>query len=203
MMLKASMYAAIALMASASAQASSPAQAAGESPDKICAAATADIDPVNFNYCSARDLWLQGKYARAEPKLVRAAGLGSKPAQYLLGIAYFNGDGLATDKPKGLAWLALSSDGTDRTDYLGTFRSAYEQTSSEEHARAEKILEGLQQHDGNDARRKRVSSATLRCGNIPAIVQPLGCSGPPPLVVSENMGPAPTQVLAGEHPRGN
>jgi TPR repeat protein len=203
MMLKASMYAAIALMASASAQASSPVQAAGESPETVCATATADTDPGNFNYCVARDLWLQGKYARAEPKLVRAAELGSKPAQYLLGIAYFNGDGLTTDKPKGLAWLALSSDGTDRADYLGTFKSAYEQTSDEEHAKAEKVLKRLQEPNRNYiARSYASSSGLLRCGQTTTDVQLIGgCPGPTPFH-SERMGPAPTIAVSSPPPRG-
>jgi hypothetical protein len=87
--------------------------------------------PGDVNYCLARQRWFEGRYEEAEEMLALSASWGSKPAQYALGVAYFNGDKLARNRPVGLAWLALAAERRQST-YLGTFRWAYENSSPAE-----------------------------------------------------------------------
>lgn len=152
-------------------------------------------DAGNRHFCNARVLWLAGDYAKAEPELLRAARMGNAPAQHALGLAYFNGDGLAANRPLGLAWLAMSSSSQDE-EYLGIFKSAYDNASSEEKAQANQQLDRLQRRYKATLARAEWSNA---CNRTPRESHVAGCGrsdNPIPLSVSERMGPAPTQATA-------
>lgn len=92
--------------------------------------------PGDYNYCLASRHWLAGHYRRAEELLLLAAGWGSKPAQHLLGIAYFNGEGLRQDRAEGLAWLGLAAERKSQ-QYLAVFMSAHSQASASERRAAD------------------------------------------------------------------
>jgi hypothetical protein len=65
-----------------------------------------------------------------------SASWAYKPAQYNLGVMYFNGEGVAQDKALGMAWLALAAERSEDRDYARARDSAYAQMSDEEFARA-------------------------------------------------------------------
>lgn len=156
-----------------------------------CDGTSVNLPAGSSDYCIARELWLKGDHAAAERRLRRAARLNNAPAQYLLGIASFNGDGLKLDRAQGLAWLAMASY-SGREDYLGTFRSAYWKASADERAQAQKILDRQQRQlawrlledDGARGRERDLASSIA-----------MGWPGPT-LIRSERMGPAPTNVIA-------
>lgn len=147
--------------------------------------------PGSDDYCDARTLWLRGDFASAERKLRRAASLNNAAAQYLLGIAYFNGDGVPQDRSCGLAWLAMAAH-SNRQDYLGTFHSAYEKTSEAERSRGQQILDRLQRQVVS---RARPSTRARNAVFDVASSERMGWPGPA-MGKSERMGPAPSNVLS-------
>ncbi|MBP3984633.1 sel1 repeat family protein [Pseudoxanthomonas helianthi] len=119
-----------------------------------CNGATYQFLPGDFNYCVARKMWGRGNYKGAEELLLLAAGWGSKPAQHLLGIAYFNGDGLAKNRPAGLAWLGLAAERGNPT-YLGVLKGAYAVASTDERQQGNILYAGLLQHYRDDVAARR------------------------------------------------
>lgn len=51
-----------------------------------------------------------GDKQRAVDMFLRAAGFADKPAQAMLATMYWNGDGVAIDRPRGYAWMDLAAD---------------------------------------------------------------------------------------------
>ncbi|TCV91601.1 hypothetical protein EC912_11031 [Luteibacter rhizovicinus] len=80
--------------------------------------------PGEYYFCAAaRDFWA-GHQGMAVERLKDASRWASKPAQYALGIMYFNGDRVAANRPLGLAWLAIAAERHD-VQYEPAFISAY------------------------------------------------------------------------------
>jgi TPR repeat protein len=52
----------------------------------------------------------RGNYASAKDRWEVAAYWGQKVAQYNLGLMYYKGVGVPVDRPRGVAWIALSSE---------------------------------------------------------------------------------------------
>jgi hypothetical protein len=71
-----------------------------------------------------------------------AAGWAMKDAQYDLGIAYFRGRGIAIDRPRGLAWLALAAERKDEAFEI-SLAAAWDEATPDEHARANEIWRDL------------------------------------------------------------
>lgn len=137
--------------------------------DRRCNGAIYRFLPGDFNYCLAVRMWGKQKYQEAETLLLLAAGWGSKPAQYALGIAYFNGDGVAKNRPLGLAWLQLSAERGD-VNYTGMLGSANAAASPEEREAANVMLARLQDRYRDDvaasrAKRKYVREVAAAAGN--------------------------------------
>jgi len=100
------------------------------------------ILPGIYYYCvGARDL-ARNDNARGVDMLKIAAAWGSKPAQFTLGVGYFNGDIVAMDRPQGLAWLGLAAERKD-PNYLAVFQSAWQKASPEEKARASALWRSM------------------------------------------------------------
>ena len=158
--------------------------------DAACSEA-ANATPGSDDYCDARALWLRGDFASAEQKLRRAASLNNAAAQYLLGVAYFNGDGVEQDRSYGLAWLAMATH-SNRQDHLGTFRSAYGKASDAERSRGQRILDRLQRQVESR------TGASTKAGSLAfgiASSERMGWPGPT-MSQSERMGPAPSNVVS-------
>lgn len=119
-----------------------------------CPQGLESILPGIYYYCvGARDLALD-RNARGVSMLQIAAAWGSKPAQYTLGVGYFNGDVVSRDRPLGLAWLGLSAERKDPY-YLATFQSAWSKASPAERSRAEQLWEAMRPKYGDAHAAKR------------------------------------------------
>lgn len=110
--------------------------------------------PGSYYYCVAVHDQLGGKSARSIDMLKTAARWGSKPAQFLLGIGYFNGDTVAMDRAQGLAWLTLAAERRDAY-YLAVLALAQKQASVAERERASALSQALlpEYGDAHAARR--------------------------------------------------
>jgi TPR repeat protein len=75
-----------------------------------CNPALFGVLPGDFNFCLALKQWDKGHLKQAIELMELASGWGNKSAQTALGVAYFNGDGIAQDRALGLAWLALAAE---------------------------------------------------------------------------------------------
>lgn len=95
--------------------------------------------PGEYNYCVGKQLWENGKYEQAKEMLELAAGWGSKPAQSVLGVIYFNGEGLAENRPLGLAWLALAAE-RDAPTRRAIYESALLKSTDDERRQAKRLL---------------------------------------------------------------
>lgn len=91
--------------------------------------------PGDYYFCSAARSFWSGHDGLARQSLLNAAAWGSKPAQYALGVMYFNGDHAEKNRPLGLAWLALASERHDPA-YEPAFVSAYQQVTPDELSQA-------------------------------------------------------------------
>jgi hypothetical protein len=87
--------------------------------------------PGEYYFCAAAQEFWSGHMGLARENLKDAARWASKPAQYALGVMYFNGDHAEKNRPLGLAWLALAAERHDPA-YEPTFISAYQQATPEE-----------------------------------------------------------------------
>jgi len=91
--------------------------------------------PGDYYFCSAARNYWSGNEGLAREGLKNAAAWASKPAQYALGVMYFNGDHAQKNRPLGLAWLALAAERHDPA-YEPAFISAYQQVTPDERAQA-------------------------------------------------------------------
>jgi hypothetical protein len=98
--------------------------------------------PGEFNFCLAGRYFAQQRFRSAMEMLELAASWGKKPAQFALGLMYFNGQQVTADRPRGLAWLALAAE-RQRPRYLQVVKSAYEKATPAERRRAATLLAQL------------------------------------------------------------
>jgi hypothetical protein len=77
-----------------------------------------------------------------------AAGWAMKDAQYDLGIAYFKGYGVAVDRPRGIAWLALAAERKDEA-FETSLAAAWDEATPDEHNRANEIWRELAKQYGD------------------------------------------------------
>lgn len=117
--------------------------------DVECNSAIYQFLPGEVNYCLGLKMWGRKNYRQGEAYFLLAAGWGSKPAQYALGIAYFNGDGVSVDRPLGLAWLRLSAE-RKAPVFLMTAESVKASLTAEEIRRADALFEALLPRYGDD-----------------------------------------------------
>jgi len=100
-----------------------------------CAQGLERLLPGDYYFCAAaRDL-SHGHNAASRERLRDAAHWASKPAQYALGLMYFNGDEGPSNRPLGLAWLAIADERHDPR-FEGAFVQAYTQATPAERAQA-------------------------------------------------------------------
>jgi hypothetical protein len=83
-----------------------------------------------------------GQTAAAIQTWKLAAGWAIKEAQYNLGIVYFKGEGVAVDRPRGLAWLALAAERKD-VSLETSLAAAWEQSTPAERENANAIWRDL------------------------------------------------------------
>ncbi len=125
-----------------------PEQAATSAKEEECSTDFYRFFPGDANFCLAGKYWRKEQYHRSEQMLELAAGWASKPAQHLLGVAHFNGDGLARNRPLGLAWLALAAERGDPR-FTAVLNSAYTSASQEERLEANHLLVDMRARYGD------------------------------------------------------
>jgi hypothetical protein len=87
-----------------------------------------------------------------------SASWAYKPAQYNLGIMYFNGDGVAVDRPLGLAWLALAAERSEDVPYARARDAAYSEMTETEFARANELWRDLRKTYGDAVALRRAGN---------------------------------------------
>jgi hypothetical protein len=95
------------------------------------------------------DYYRRGQVQAAVQVWQIAAGWAMKDAQYDLGIAYFRGRGIAIDRPRGLAWLALAAERKDEA-FTTSLAAAWDEATPEEHAEANAIWRDLRKRYADD-----------------------------------------------------
>ncbi|WP_052698002.1 sel1 repeat family protein [Luteibacter yeojuensis] len=101
-----------------------------------CPTALERFLPGDYYYCDAtRNFW-SGRDDAARASLKNAAAWANKPAQYALGIMYFNGDHAEKNRALGLAWLGVANERHD-PEVQAAFMDAYRRVTPEEMAQAD------------------------------------------------------------------
>lgn len=113
-----------------------------------CKAAVYRFLPGEFNFCLATRYSQQRRYRSEREMLKLSAAWGKKPAQYALGITYFNGEHVPADRPLGLAWLALAAERRDNK-YQAKLNSAYGHATPAERERAVTLLRQMKPKYGD------------------------------------------------------
>jgi hypothetical protein len=114
-----------------------------------CAQGLERLLPGDYYFCAAaRDLG-RGHNASSRERLRDAAHWASKPAQFALGLMYFNGDEGPSNRPLGLAWLAIADERHDPR-FEPAFVQAYTQATPAERVQANQYWLSLKE-DYSDA----------------------------------------------------
>jgi len=95
------------------------------------------------------DAYRKGQTAAAIDAWQSSAGWAMKDAQYNLGRAYFKGSGVAADRPRGLAWLALAAERKNPT-MQASLAAAWDSATDAEHQQANSIWRDLKKQYGDD-----------------------------------------------------
>lgn len=95
------------------------------------------------------DAYRKGQTAAAIDAWQSSAGWAMKDAQYNLGLAYFKGSGVAADRPRGLAWLALAAERKNPT-MQSSLAAAWDSATDAEHQQANTIWRDLKKQYGDD-----------------------------------------------------
>lgn len=89
--------------------------------------------------CYAERKWMKGHYHSAISDFESAASWGSKPAQYSLGLIYYDGRHVKADKSLGIAWLELAAERHDPL-YEMVARSAKKLATPQQRRGARELL---------------------------------------------------------------
>lgn len=100
-----------------------------------CSPLLEQILPGDYNFCRGAVAMRKGDQAEVVSRMRAAAAWGDKSAQKVLGLVYFNGEGVTQNRPLGLAWLALSTERKE-PENLGLFNSAYAKATPEQKTQA-------------------------------------------------------------------
>lgn len=95
--------------------------------------------PGAYYYCVGRKALARKDPLHARTMFETAAGWGSKQAQFMLGLLYFNGEGMPKNRPLGIAWLRLSSE-RDTPYFIAVTNSAITQSTLAERTAAAELL---------------------------------------------------------------
>ena len=95
------------------------------------------------------DAYKKGQTAAAIDAWQSSAGWAMKDAQYNLGLAYFKGSGVAADRPRGLAWLALAAERKNPA-MQASLAAAWDRATDAEHQQANAIWRDLKKQYGDD-----------------------------------------------------
>ena len=107
----------------------------------------------------------QNDYRYAADRYEVAASWGYKPAQYNLGIIYFNGEGgVPVDRPLAMAWFALAAERGDKK-FVDARELAYSELSADEFARANMLWRDLKKTYADDVALDRAKQRWVEVRN--------------------------------------
>lgn len=122
--------------------------------NSYCPGGIEAILPGEYYFCAAARDFGYGHTARATARLRDAAHWANKPAQYVLGLMYFNGDEGPANRPLGVAWLALAAERHDPR-FEPAFAKAYLELSSAERAQADAYWRDMREEYGDSTAGRR------------------------------------------------
>jgi hypothetical protein len=129
--------------------------------------------PGVVNYCLGKRAWKNGSYRSGLHLLELAGGWGNKHAQYTLGLIYFNGDHMAADRARGIAWLMLANERHNDTQTDLVTRSAVHLATPQQYKRAQRLFQEMRKKYGDEVAgvrawrhlRNRLGEATFMAKN--------------------------------------
>ena len=101
------------------------------------------------NFRKGLDLYKKGQASAAIDAWQTSASWAMKDAQYSLGLAYFKGNGVAADRPRGLAWLALAAERKNPT-MQASLAAAWDSATESEHQQANALWRELKKQYGDE-----------------------------------------------------
>jgi TPR repeat protein len=101
------------------------------------------------NFQKGLDAYKKGQGAAAIEAWLTSASWAMKDAQYNLGLAYFKGSGVAADRPRGLAWLALAAERKNPA-MQASLATAWDSATDAEHQQANALWRELKKQYGDD-----------------------------------------------------
>jgi TPR repeat protein len=108
-----------------------------------------DGRPGQYFFYRAIDALKHKQYKFAVDMYETSASWAYKPAQYNLAVMYMNGEGVAVDKSRAMAWAALAAERGDK-DYVDARELIYSSLSEAEFAQANQIWRELKKTYGDD-----------------------------------------------------
>lgn len=105
--------------------------------------------PGMVNYCLGLRDWKKGSYEDGMELLKLAAGWGNKSAQYTLGLIYFKGDHVESDRARSLAWLMLANERHNDPQIAMVERSILQLTTVGEKRQAQQLFRQLRKRYGD------------------------------------------------------
>jgi len=146
---------------------------------------TARFLPGVFYFQKGLDYYKKGQMSSAIEAWQIAAGWAMKDAQYNLGLAYFKGNGVTADRPRGLAWLALAAERKNPA-LQASLATAWDSASYAEHQQANTIWRELKKQYGDDV---ALARAHKRFDTALGQISGARASSGNARVVSRSMGP--------------
>ena len=101
------------------------------------------------NFQKGVDAYRRGQTAAAIDAWQTSASWAMKDAQYNLGLTYFKGSGIAADRPRGLAWLALAAERKNPT-MQSSLAAAWDSATDAEHQQANALWRELKKQYGDE-----------------------------------------------------
>jgi hypothetical protein len=125
-------------------------QADVQDKDIYCPDAIETFLPGDYYACKARAFSGRGKYRQMMLMLEESASWANKDAQYVLGLAYFNGDmpDVPQNRPLGLAWLALAEE-RKNPQYQLAYAAAHAKATPEEIHKASMLWQQMRTKYGD------------------------------------------------------
>jgi len=108
-----------------------------------------DARPGEYFFLKAADALSRKQYRFAIDMYETSASWAYKPAAYNLAVMYFKGEGVAADRPRAMAWIALAAERNDAA-YIDAREAMYADLSAQEFARANEIWRELKKTYGDD-----------------------------------------------------
>ena len=101
------------------------------------------------NFQKGLDYYRRGQSTAAMEAWEVSARWAMKDAQYNLGLAYFKGNGVPADRPRGLAWLALAAERKNPA-VQASLATAWDSATEAEHQQANAIWCDLKKQYGDE-----------------------------------------------------